>query len=74
MSYGLSCALALRHDDILYTSLPLYHSAGGILGVGLCFFRGCTVVLRRKFSASKFWDDCVEAKATVSDVKIFVIF
>ena len=65
MSYGAHCALNMSHDDIVYSSLPLYHSAGGILGVGQCFFGGCTLALRRKFSASKFWDDCVETKATV---------
>ena len=66
MSYGSHCALKLRHDDIIYSSLPLYHSAAGILGVGMCFFAGCTLALRSKFSASKFWDDCIETKATVS--------
>ena len=66
MSYGLHCALNMRHDDIVYSSLPLYHSAAGILGVGQCFICGCTLALRSKFSASKFWDDCIETKATVS--------
>ena len=66
MSYGLHCALNMRHDDIVYSSLPLYHSAAGILGVGQCFISGCTLALRSKFSASKFWDDCIETKATVS--------
>lgn len=66
MSYGLHCALNIRHDDIVYSSLPLYHTAAGILGVGQCFICGCTLALRSKFSASKFWDDCVETKATVS--------
>ena len=66
MSFGVYCALGIRHDDIVYSSLPLYHSAGGIIGVGQCFIGGCTLALRRKFSASKFWDDCVESKATVS--------
>lgn len=56
----------MRSDDIVYCPMPLYHSAAGILGVGTCFVGGCTLALRRKFSASKFWDDCVESKATVS--------
>ena len=66
MAFGVNCALAFRHDDIVYSSLPLYHSAAGIIGVGQCLIGGCTLVLRQKFSASKFWDDCVESKATVS--------
>lgn len=74
MSYGLHCALNIRHDDIVYSSLPLYHTAAGILGVGQCFICGCTLALRSKFSASKFWDDCVETKATVSTFSTFLFF
>lgn len=64
-AYGAMCAVAIHHNDVIYCSLPLYHSAGGILGVGQCLLSGCTLVLRQKFSASKFWDDCVKSKATV---------
>ena len=52
-------------EDIIYCTLPLYHSIGGGFGVASCFFVGNTVVLRRKFSASRFWEECVEHKATV---------
>uniref|UniRef100_A0A4W4HDI9 Very long-chain fatty acid transport protein n=1 Tax=Electrophorus electricus TaxID=8005 RepID=A0A4W4HDI9_ELEEL len=56
----------LHSDDIIYTCLPLYHSAGNIMGVGQCLIHGLTVVIRRKFSASRFWDDCVRYKCTVA--------
>uniref|UniRef100_A0A3B1K8F5 Very long-chain fatty acid transport protein n=1 Tax=Astyanax mexicanus TaxID=7994 RepID=A0A3B1K8F5_ASTMX len=55
----------LRPDDVIYTCLPLYHSAGNIMGVGQCLVHGLTVVIRRKFSASRFWDDCVRYNCTV---------
>ncbi|XP_054636177.1 long-chain fatty acid transport protein 1-like isoform X2 [Dunckerocampus dactyliophorus] len=58
-------AFGLRHDDIIYDCLPLYHSAGTIMGVGQCLLFGLTVVVRRKFSASRFWDDCVKHNCTV---------
>ncbi|XP_054897623.1 long-chain fatty acid transport protein 1-like isoform X1 [Poeciliopsis prolifica] len=58
-------SFGLRPDDILYTCLPLYHSAGTIMGVGQCLLFGLTVVIRRKFSASRFWDDCVKHNCTV---------
>ncbi|XP_076978282.1 long-chain fatty acid transport protein 1 [Tamandua tetradactyla] len=51
--------------DVLYDCLPLYHSAGNIMGVGQCLIYGMTVVLRKKFSASRFWDDCVQHNCTV---------
>ena len=38
---------------ILYTCLPLYHSAGGMLGAGIILM-GCTTVVSRKFSASNY--------------------
>ncbi|NWX05424.1 S27A2 synthetase, partial [Caloenas nicobarica] len=55
----------LRPDDIIYTTLPLYHSAGLLIGVGGCFELGATCVLRAKFSASQFWDDCRRYNVTV---------
>ncbi|XP_052437854.1 solute carrier family 27 member 2a [Carassius gibelio] len=51
--------------DILYIYLPLYHSAGFLAGLTGAIERGITVVLRRKFSASQFWDDCREHDVTV---------
>lgn len=36
------------------------------MGVGQCLLFGLTVVVRRKFSASRFWDDCVKHNCTVS--------
>ncbi len=45
-------------DPVFYNPLPLYHSAGGVVGVGLMMVFGCTVVLRKKFSVRNFWKDC----------------
>ena len=56
----------VRSDDVIYDTMPLYHSAGGILGIGQMIIRGTTVVVRQKFSASQFWTDCITHKATVS--------
>ncbi|KAM7143688.1 long-chain fatty acid transport protein 1 isoform 2-T2 [Molossus nigricans] len=58
-------AYSMRASDVLYDCLPLYHSAGNIMGVGQCLIYGMTVVLRKKFSASRFWDDCVQYNCTV---------
>ncbi len=44
--------------DRMYVVLPLYQSAGGMCAVGLTFSVGATVVLRRRLSASQFWDEC----------------
>ncbi|XP_073323630.1 long-chain fatty acid transport protein 1-like [Pagrus major] len=63
-SFGFH-SFGLCNDDILYNCLPLYHSAGTVMGVGQCLLFGLTVVIRRKFSATRFWDDCVKHKCTV---------
>ncbi|XP_004647447.1 long-chain fatty acid transport protein 1 [Octodon degus] len=58
-------AYRMCEADVLYDCLPLYHSAGNIMGVGQCLIYGLTVVLRKKFSASRFWDDCINYNCTV---------
>ncbi|MCJ8735944.1 hypothetical protein PDJAM_G00253330 [Pangasius djambal] len=52
-------------EDVFYLNLPLYHSAGFLIGFAGCIERGNTLVLRRKFSASQFWDDCRKYNVTV---------
>lgn len=46
-----------RKSDILYTCLPLFHGNALWLAVTVAMHRGCRVVVARKFSASRFWDD-----------------
>uniref|UniRef100_A0A3B5M7B5 long-chain-fatty-acid--CoA ligase n=1 Tax=Xiphophorus couchianus TaxID=32473 RepID=A0A3B5M7B5_9TELE len=45
--------------------LYVFVCTGTIMGVGQCLLFGSTVVIRRKFSASRFWDDCVKHNCTV---------
>ncbi|XP_028318297.1 very long-chain acyl-CoA synthetase-like isoform X1 [Gouania willdenowi] len=52
-------------DDVVYVTLPLYHMSASLLGVGGCIHLGATCVLKKKFSASHFWKDCVEHRVTV---------
>ncbi|KAG8542050.1 hypothetical protein GDO81_027592 [Engystomops pustulosus] len=63
-----SCTVALlcglTSEDVVYIPLPLYHSAGLLIGVRGCIQTGATIVLRKKFSASQFWDDCRKYNVT----------
>ncbi|KAM9338344.1 long-chain fatty acid transport protein 2 [Symphorus nematophorus] len=52
-------------DDIIYITLPLYHMSASLLGIGGCIQLGATCVLKKKFSASQFWKDCVKHNVTV---------
>lgn len=54
-----------RETDVVYCALPLYHATGGLCGVGTAFMNGGTLVLRRKFSASGFWEDVVARGCTM---------
>ncbi|XP_077200583.1 long-chain fatty acid transport protein 6 [Paroedura picta] len=58
-------AFGATPDDIIYITLPLYHSAASLLGIGGCIELGATCVLRKKFSASQFWSDCKTYNVTV---------
>jgi len=56
----------LRPGVNMYSlGLPLYHSAAGMLGVGAVLDTGATMVLRKKFSARAFADDCTKFNVSV---------
>uniref|UniRef100_A0A7N9AP03 long-chain-fatty-acid--CoA ligase n=1 Tax=Mastacembelus armatus TaxID=205130 RepID=A0A7N9AP03_9TELE len=61
----IQAACGVTADDIIYINLPLYHSAGFLIGMVGAIERGITIILRRKFSASQFWDDCRKYNVTV---------
>ncbi|NXH22005.1 S27A3 protein, partial [Bucco capensis] len=52
-------------QDVVYLTLPLYHMSGSLLGIIGCIGIGATCVLKEKFSASQFWDDCCSEGVTV---------
>nr|XP_035937955.1 long-chain fatty acid transport protein 6 isoform X2 [Halichoerus grypus] len=58
-------AFGCTANDIIYITLPLYHSSGALLGIGGCIELGATCVLKKKFSASQFWNDCRKYNVTV---------
>ncbi|KAH3802805.1 hypothetical protein DPMN_156489 [Dreissena polymorpha] len=68
MASAVHRMLGLTDQDILYDPLPLYHTAEGIIGMGQAFLWGTTVVIKKKFSASGFWDDCLKYNCTVLKV------
>ena len=66
MCQGVARFYKLNESDIIYVPLPLYHTNANVLGMGQMIALGCTVALRKKFSASNFWNDCIKYKCTVS--------
>lgn len=62
---GAAAIGELRASDRVYIVLPLYHSAGGVMALGGAMLAGATAVIGRRFSARRFWDDCVRHRVTV---------
>lgn len=58
-------ATASTAKDALYNCLPLYHSTGGLVGVGAILLNGGRLIVRRRFSASNFWPDVKASGATM---------
>jgi fatty-acyl-CoA synthase len=52
-------------SDRMYNCLPMYHSVGGAVATGAVLVNGGSVVIREKFSASRFWDDIARFECTL---------
>jgi fatty-acyl-CoA synthase len=65
MMSGFVGALRPRQTDRIYNPLPLYHSTGGVCAVGMAFFTGGALILKRKFSVHDFWSDVHKYGATM---------
>jgi carnitine-CoA ligase len=61
---GLFAHLIFNKDDVIYTCLPLFHANALFLTFSASLWLGIPVVLAKKFSASKFWDEVNEHGAT----------
>jgi len=60
---GTSLASAANHEDILLVWEPLYHIGGAQL-LSLPMTRGVKLAFVDRFSASRFWDQARESRAT----------
>lgn len=57
--------MRMTKDDIFYTSMPLYHSAGSLLGCMNVLGAGATLSLGKKFSTKLFWEEVRASNSTV---------
>ncbi len=64
-SYWFAGMMGAAPEDRLYNCLPMYHSIGGVVAIGSMLVKGGSVVIREKFSASKFWEDIVQTECTI---------
>lgn len=57
--------LDAQPTDRLYNCLPMYHSIGGVVAVGAMLANGGSVLIRERFSATRFWEDIREGDCTL---------
>ncbi len=62
-SFGM-IALDMRPEDVVYCTLPLYHATGLCVCWGSAVSGASGFAIRRKFSASQFWNDVRKYRAT----------
>lgn len=65
-SYSGLGALGVRlsRNDTLYCALPLYHNNAVTVALGAVLVAGASMAIAPKFSASRFWDECIAYDAT----------
>lgn len=63
VSFGL-IALNMQPQDVVYCTLPLYHATGLCVCWGSAINGASGFAIRRKFSASQFWQDVRKYRAT----------
>lgn len=52
------------NPDRYYSAMPYYHSSAFQLNFHVCLMGACTMVMGRRFSASRFWDEVIASRAT----------
>ncbi|MDR5785526.1 AMP-binding protein [Caballeronia sp. LP003] len=57
-------AFELETNDRLYTCMPLFHGMASITTVAAAIYAGATIILSRRFSVSRFWDEVRQSRAT----------
>lgn len=66
--YGASKQYDSVAGDVIYNTLPMYHSAAWITGIYRALIEGIPCVIEQKFSVTTFWDRISQFKATQSFV------
>jgi fatty-acyl-CoA synthase len=64
-SYWFAGMMDAQASDRLYNCLPMYHSIGGVVAVGSMLVAGGSVLIRERFSVSRFWADVIDGECTI---------
>ena len=64
-SHWFAGLIGAHPGDRMYNCLPLYHSIGGVVATCAPLVGGGSVLIRERFSASRFWDDVADHDCTL---------
>jgi fatty-acyl-CoA synthase len=64
-SHWFAGMMNAQPTDRMYNCLPMYHSVGGVLAPGAILVAGGALVIREKFSSTKFWHDIATWDCTI---------
>ncbi len=64
-SFWFAGMIDTQPSDRMFNCLPMFHSVGGVVAIGAMLAGGGSVLIRRSFSASRFWDDVVTHRCTI---------
>lgn len=62
-SCTMKMMVGMKPGEVGYSALPLYHTFASQVGVTGAIIAGAAVAFAPKFSASKFWSDCIKYDA-----------
>lgn len=62
--YSLMATILYRRSDRFYTCLPLFHAGALWTIFSMSLSMGTRMVLAKRFSASRFWDDIIKYEIT----------
>jgi fatty-acyl-CoA synthase len=62
---GFAGSTGALESDRIYQVLPLYHATGGLCAMGAGLLTGGSIVLRKKFSTTHFWQDIHDENCTM---------
>ena len=63
-AHAFQMTMDLQRSDTIYISLPFFHNTALVAGWPPAVLAGAAVAIRRKFSASHFWNDTRKFRAT----------
>ncbi|KAI8147283.1 hypothetical protein BJV82DRAFT_648107 [Fennellomyces sp. T-0311] len=63
--WGSTVLSGITKDDVSYCCLPLYHSSALYMATHITLNIGAKLVLARKFSVTRFWDDVYNNNVTI---------